>query len=73
MKHLSKLVAIATFVAMLATSSVAHATPNDGFRSGRGFGANWAAGIALGTVGAVALIAVLLQSSGGNSSHAHAR
>lgn len=70
MKHLSKLVAIATFVAMLATS-VAHATPNDGYRTGRR-APGLAPAIALGTVGAVALIAILLQHGGG-SNHSHAR
>lgn len=69
MKHLKKIVALATFAAMLATS-VAHASPNDGYRTGRR-APGLAPAVALGTVGVIALIAVLLQHTGGNSNHAH--
>lgn len=69
MNKFKRLVSLATFVAMLAATTTVDAAPNNGYRQGRN-SSRLAPALALGTVGVVALIAVLVQHNG-SSSHSH--
>lgn len=68
MNHLKKTVFLTTLMAVLASSSIAEAA-NDGYRHSRS-ATRLAAGVAIGAVATIVLVAVLFQSSGGGfSSH----